>query len=378
MRVLHFLRGRCSLQSSHGVDKTVYFLSRAQAKESADVGVFCLSPKEVVEIPHVEVANFKPSWNAFSVPPDLIEACKCWQPDFIHLHCPYQISNVPIAKLARKLKIPYAITAHGNLSPRLLNRNPLLKKPYKRIFDLPLFNRSAFVHAISDMDDIRAYGVTRPLVVAPNGFDLQDLPEPLNSEKSGFPQFSGKDLVLYLGRLDIEQKGLDLLLKAFSGLQNTNPNAHLALAGPDWKGSLERLESLAGSLGLKHSVTFCGAVPGPQKYHLMKAARLFVHPSRWEAGIPFSVLEALATGTPVLLSAEADPNRRVEKRGAGLHAKLESDSWAEAIRNVLSLPSTETDKIGNYARDLIKSEFGWQASAKTLLSAYRNHLTKPL
>ena len=361
------------MESPHGVDKTVYYLSRAQALEGAKVAVFCLSPKPVIPIPGVEVANFTPRRNPFALAPELEEATRRWRPDFIHLHCPWQPSNVPLARLARRLGIPYTITAHGNLSPRLLKRNPLFKLPYKLLFDAPIFHRAAFVHAIADMDDIRAYGITRPLVIAPNGFELGDVPSPLDPARAGFPDLTGSELLLFLGRLDTAQKGLDLLLEAFARLHRERPAARLALAGPDWKGSRLRLEALARELGIAAAVTFCGPVTGDAKYHLMSAARAFVHPSRWEAGIPFSVLEALATGTPCLLSTAADPGRMVERHGAGITVENEPDSLASGLRAMLDASPEQRGEKANRARELIRTQFAWEKSARTLLDAYRDH-----
>jgi glycosyltransferase involved in cell wall biosynthesis len=375
MKILHYLHGRCSLESPHGVDKTVYYLSRSLAAAGARTGVFCLSDKPVKPIPGVDVRNFPAPRNPFALGPELRDAIVRWQPDFLHFHSSYQISNQPVARLARSLGIPYAVTAHGNLSLRLLKRKFLLKFPYKHLFEMPFFNRAAFVHAIADMDDIRAYGITTPMVVAPNGFDLEDLPSPLDPAlaRAEFPAIDGKDLILFLGRLDTRQKGLDTVLEAFVQVRAEHPKAHLALAGPDWKGSLGQLRERARQLGIAADVTFCGTVPGPAKFHLMKASRLFLHPSRWEAGIPFSVLEALATGTPCVLSPAADPYGLVPARGAGLATGADAGTLAAAILAVLRLPADEHLAMSGKARQLIADEFRWEKPARTLLDAYQQY-----
>jgi len=372
MKIIHYLHGRCSLESPHGVDKTVYYLTRSLAAAGADVSVYCLTGKPPKPIPGVEVRGFPPMRNPFSLSVPLRDAIVRARPDFLHLHSSYQISNIPLARFARSIGLPYAVTAHGNLSGRLLRRKPLLKVPYKYLFEQPFFNGAAFVHAISDMDDIRAYGVTRPLVIARNGFDLADLPaaDPEAAERL-FPDFVDKRLLLFLGRLDIQQKGLDNLLRAFARIAGTRPDAHLALAGPDWKGSLGELRQLAGELGIADAVTFCGTVTGDAKFHLMGMARAFVHPSRWEAGLPFSVLEALATGCPCLVSRDADPDDLVASSGAGHRVETDPGSLADSLPAVLDAPQDALDSMSRAARDLIGREFPWERSAAILLAAYR-------
>ena len=60
MRIAHFCIGRCNPESANGVDKTVYYLSRAQATLGHDVAVFSLTEKSTLPIPGVMVRAYAP------------------------------------------------------------------------------------------------------------------------------------------------------------------------------------------------------------------------------------------------------------------------------------------------------------------------------
>lgn len=144
----------------------------------------------------------------------------------------------------------------------------------------------------------------------------------------------GAPLVLAVGRLDL-QKRLDVLLRAFARVQERFPAARLALAG---EGPLAaELRDLARSLGLESRVAFLGTrtdVPD-----LLRAASVFVLASESE-GLSNALLEALASGVPVVASAIA-ANREVVADGReGLLVPVaDADGLARAIERVLGDPA---------------------------------------
>jgi glycosyltransferase involved in cell wall biosynthesis len=97
-----------------------------------------------------------------------------------------------------------------------------------------------------------------------------------------------------MGRLQRE-KAYDVLLRAFSSVLKTFPQAQLAILG---EGPLEtQLKKQAVELGVDHAVSFAGFQKNPWPY--VKHADLFVLASRFE-GLPNALLEALALGVPVV------------------------------------------------------------------------------
>jgi glycosyltransferase involved in cell wall biosynthesis len=96
-----------------------------------------------------------------------------------------------------------------------------------------------------------------------------------------------------------ERKRIDYLLEAFARCRARFPDLTLTLAGDG--GLREELEALAAGLGLADAVEFLGSVDPTEIPALMAAHDLFVHTSRHET-FGVVVVEALAAGTPVLVS----------------------------------------------------------------------------
>lgn len=101
----------------------------------------------------------------------------------------------------------------------------------------------------------------------------------------------------------IEKKGLDDALHAFASFAREHPAARFTIAGEG--PLLGDLEKLRDELGLSRQVSFAGFLGGEELCRLYHSAHIFVHPSRLTAdhnqeGIPNSMLEAMATGLPVL------------------------------------------------------------------------------
>ncbi len=102
---------------------------------------------------------------------------------------------------------------------------------------------------------------------------------------------------LFVGNLET-RKNVDLLLQAFARVRSMIPQAQLVLVGSPgfgWDGICARHDALLSS----DAVRVVGYLPDPEVAALVRGARVFVYPSRYEGfGIP--PLEAMAAGTPVI------------------------------------------------------------------------------
>lgn len=119
----------------------------------------------------------------------------------------------------------------------------------------------------------------------------------------------------------IEKKGLAVSLQAFARFAAAHPAARFTIAG---EGPLrEPLGRLADGLGVGGRVTFAGFMDQTELCSLYHRAHVFVHPSQLTAdhnqeGIPNSMLEAMATGLPVLATLHGGIPEAVRHGTTGL------------------------------------------------------------
>ena len=202
--------------------------------------------------------------------------------------------------------------------------------------------------------------------------------------------------VLYVGRLSRE-KGVDVLLRAWalllrvcedgdSGPQIQRPAGEIDGRGrspsgpPLGQASLtivgdgpERpaLEALAESCGISDLVTFTGALPHAEALTVLMTASLLVMPSVWYEQFAITPLEAMALGTPVLVSDSARYGTLVENGVTGQFFKAgDPAALADAFRDLLSSPDV-LRRMGEAARTAFqKSDCIPSRNLSGLLSIY--------
>jgi glycosyltransferase involved in cell wall biosynthesis/O-antigen/teichoic acid export membrane protein len=136
----------------------------------------------------------------------------------------------------------------------------------------------------------------------------------------------GADIV-FIGRLETAQKGLDLLLHAWArACERVAGTLVIAGTGPDE----EQLRALADELGVGHRTRFVGWVGGPAKFALLASARVVAVPSRFET-FGIVALEAAATGAPVV-AFDIDCLREVLPAPCGRRTvPFDVDAYADAL-----------------------------------------------
>jgi glycosyltransferase involved in cell wall biosynthesis/predicted metal-dependent phosphoesterase TrpH len=139
----------------------------------------------------------------------------------------------------------------------------------------------------------------------------------------------GEVNVLYAGRLT-KEKGVELLADAFLEARATDPRLHLVLAG----GGPEQ-QILCRRLG--PDATFLGWQYGDELARTYASADAFLLASRTDT-FGQVVLEAQASGLPVVAVAEGGPATLIEHGETGLLTAADSQALAGALRQVLDSP----------------------------------------
>lgn len=288
--------------------------------------------------------------------------------DLVHIHDLWHFPQLAAAISSRLREIPYVVSPHGALEPWCLKQRRILKLAAWCFYQKRILNGASTVHALSVEEErtARKLRLTSRTSVISSGVDLDAL-DRLRRERTSIitPRDDWQPpFVLYLGRLD-PKKQLAVLIDSFSIIASVDKVTSLVIAGPDPSGLWQQLQRRVDDLGLSHRIRYLGFVDDVAKLRLMSEAELFVQPSHTE-GLSVAVLEAMACGTPVVLSPGCQVPG-VAEFSAGMIVNDTPVDIAKAIQKVLT-DSDLRNSMGNNARRLIEERL----TARRMASAMKN------
>ncbi|HEY5137537.1 MAG TPA: glycosyltransferase family 4 protein [Candidatus Nanopelagicales bacterium] len=198
-------------------------------------------------------------------------------------------------------------------------------------------------------------------VLIPNGVDCSAFGgvDPL----PGWPG-EGHSL-LFLGRIDEPRKGLQVLLEALPAIAERHPEVRLLVAGP---GEVDEFRhALPAEVAAR--VEFLGLVSEEVKARAFVSADVYVAPNTGGESFGIVLLEAMASGTPVLAS-DIEAFRRVVDGGrAG--ATFVNEDPADLARVAVALLDDAEERARLGREGLLRAEeFDWETVAKRVVEVY--------
>jgi glycosyltransferase involved in cell wall biosynthesis len=163
------------------------------------------------------------------------------------------------------------------------------------------------------------------------------------------------------------------LLKAFQLLLKGGMQSQLVIAGPIGEGEPD-LRRLAQELGIAQHISFTGFVHDADLRALYSGARVCVCPSLYE-GFGFTVLEAMASGTPVVCSS-ATSLPEVAGKAAMYFDPHKPEEMAVQLCRAFSDDAVRASLIADGRSNLLR--FNWAETARQTLAVYHQALHLPL
>jgi phosphatidylinositol alpha-mannosyltransferase len=206
---------------------------------------------------------------------------------------------------------------------------------------------------------IRRVNPSVSVEVIPNGIE-----RPKDSDAIG----DKKRHVLFLGRIEVNQKGLDILVRAYARVSESI-GYPLAIAGAGTEGDERTLRTLVAEYGLGDRVEFLGKVDGEKKIEVLRQAACLAIPSRFET-FSLSALEAMAFDVPVvafaLPSLQWMPSEAVVKI-----EPFDEPAFAKAL--CVAVRGDKASGVGGKALgDAFWNQYDWDAIARR----YEQYLEK--
>jgi glycosyltransferase involved in cell wall biosynthesis len=199
------------------------------------------------------------------------------------------------------------------------------------------------------------------LLWMPNPVDLEEFcpaaPEVRPAARARFDIPAESEVVLFVGRLAPE-KELASLVRGFAGIAASQPRAMLVLVGDG--PCREEIQIAAGKLAEEGRIRFTGVVPSSAVHEWVQIVDVFALVSSLE-GLPVSLIEAMATGLPVVVS-DIPANRQLVDTGVeGIVVETRNaDAIGSALESILGDSDSDGEtrrRMGTAARLRIGERF---------------------
>lgn len=275
------------------------------------------------------------------------------KPDVVHTHLyvmPYVIPATIFAKLPIRIHTVHSIAEKE--SGKL--RRKINKLFYKYCNVIPVAISPVVKRSI-----IQEYKLASDRVpVIYNGIDLNKC-----IPKTNYFFNSENIIILHIGRF-AEPKNHAGLIESFKIVHDKVPNTVLKLIGA---GDLEQvIKNKVKQLGLKDCVEFLGLKANVYQY--LNEADIFVLPSLWE-GMPITLIEAMATGLPIVATKVGGIPDMIEDNVTGLLVDVNKEKIAEALLKLI-YDSSLRQKLGTAAR-LYSQRYSVQEMKKQYVKLYK-------
>lgn len=316
MKVMHI--GNVQ-REANGVGQVIKELSQAQQELGHEVVTLTARHKQDELPSFVEVhtnEDFKALLDRF-------------QPDIFVFHSLYIWEYIKFYPILKKRKIPFLLELHGALSEENYRKSHFKKVVANFIF-YKRFIKSAkriiYLNQGELKKSIVKY-INPNSAIVPNGCHKPNIIPKLRDSSDGKIEF------LYLGRIELYHKGIDVLLEAISKIKDSGyaDKIHFTFYGIGEEDHLSKFKEKL--IPLKEIAEFRGPAYGKDKEQAYQNADYFILTSRFE-GMPMSILEALSYGRPCFITPATNMGEIITEFECGIVSELNSDRLAQDIINV--------------------------------------------
>jgi len=289
--------------------------------------------------------------------------------DFDIVHAHHAFSRTPLSGISvgRELGIRTVLTTHTvSFMPEHEYLWSVLSYSYP-VYRIMLSKADRIIAVSSAAENFISYFTDVPVTVIPNGVDTSFF-RPVSAEYAREQMgFDSSPSFLYVGRL-VSKKGLFTLLFAFRSVKKEIPQARLRIAGDGRFKTI--LSSMARALGIDDSVDFMGYVPYDKLNLLFSSADVFVLPSSFGESFGIVLIEAMASGTPVIGTRVGGI---VEILDEGEYGVLVSPSIPEELSEAMIHLMKDKEKrnaLAERALKMVREKYDWKVVTEKVIKLY--------
>lgn len=278
------------------------------------------------------------------------------KPDIVVIEEFYCFPFFKIIEDINKNKIPYIIIPRSELTKKAQKRKRVKKAIGNIFYFKKMACNAAAIQFLSEQEKNDSGNKwNKNNFIIPNGIYIPE------KKRKNF----SKDAIraTYIGRYEIYQKGLDILLEAISNLQRElrKINFVLNMYGVNQEETVKILKKKILKNDISDLVKINDAVYAEQKKEILLNTDIFILTSRFE-GMPMGVIEALAYGIPCLVTKGTNMTDDVKKYNAGWTCDTSCEKVEETFMKMIKERESLTI-LGCNARNLSK-KYSWEKIAE--------------
>ncbi len=250
---------------------------------------------------------------------------------------------------------------------------------FLRIFEEKMLERAKKIIAVSHFTkrELTNYYKIPPskIQVIHNGVDINKFQPTADKRKAKAELGFNPDdpAIVSVGRL-YARKGLFTLIESMPQVIKRFRNAKFIISGKGQSDEMRKLIAHAERLGVEDNIVFTGYYPDKKLPKLYQAADVFAFSTFYEHH-PFAVLEALATGLPVVTTTVGGIPETIDSGKNGfLVEPFNPKQFSEKILYLLEHPATAAE-MGAKARKTVVEQLDWRIVVKDAMKVYDEALS---
>ena len=373
---------------------SVHGLNKSLVKQGIDVSVYTtdMGIEDRVEVggtvvvDGVKVTYFKHAGSIGSIglggwgfSPGITMAIKhnIAEYDLVYINVLWSYPAAIACHYSRIYSKPYVIATRGMLYGYTMGKKAWKKWPYYHLIAKRYMRNASAIHYTTHDEANQCHdrlGLLNKAIVVPNGIDPDEYSNKEFADAEGgiVSQLAGKRVILFLGRVHWI-KGLDILAKAFGLIARNRDDVHLLIAGPDENGYKKKIQKLLDDEEVLGKVTFINMLKGEEKRRIFSISNIFVLPS-YSENFGIVVIEAMASGVPVVVSENVGVSDDVRKEESGIVVSLDSKQLAAGLQKLLDNPDLGV-RMGEQGRKVVKQRYAWDKVAGSMIEVF-NQIVK--
>ena len=300
---------------------------------------------------------------------DFIRRIKSIRPDVVVFHSLYNIYDVSFSLYLRLKNIPYIVEPHGGTSKENAKKSRIKKRIANFLYAKSFLHHAAGLIYLNEKEKNECVfkRVRRGCSVVPNGTRIHGT--------NGRSCSDGVVRFVFMARLDIVQKGLDLL---FPAIEQANKKGAINRAEFHFygKSSNPKLGKIFDGFIARASknVIYHGPAFGLDKERAFQDGDIFILTSRYE-GMPMAVLEAWSYGLPCLLTPPTNVTDIIEREKCGWISDTNVEEICNTILEAIDDYLARRDELRVNSLEAVK-QFDWNSIAEYSIKEYSRLVNK--